>query len=175
MGLTERIIYGFHECNFGEMIIAQSDRGVCRLGFVREGETHKDVQAQLQDKFPNSSFLQNNTVADNLGRRVLRAWNDGRECNLDIDLRGSDFQLSVWNALLDIGRGYVCSYSEVAQMIGKPDAVRAVASAVGANPVSIIVPCHRVIQKSGKLGEYVWGEELKKTLLLKEGIPREKL
>ena len=114
-------------------------------------------------------------MADNLARRVLRAWEDGRESSIEVDLRGTDFQVHVWNALREIGRGYVCAYSEIAEMINRPDAVRAVGTAVGDNPVSIIVPCHRVVQKDGKLGNYGWGVELKKKLLIKEGVPRDKI
>jgi len=173
--LVERIIYGFYVCDFGEMVIAQTDRGICWLGFVLEGQTHSDVVAQLKQKFQGSSLLQNDTVADNLGRRVLRAWDDGREGGMEVDLRGTDFQIEVWRALMDIGRGFVCAYSEIAEMVNRPDAVRAVGSAIGANPVSIIVPCHRVIQKNGRIGNYAWGVDIKRRLLLAEGVSREKL
>ncbi len=173
--LVERIIYGFHECDFGEMSIAQTDRGICWLGFVQEGQTYRSVSADLKQRFNGSSLLRSDTVADNLGRRVMRAWEDGREGNIDVDLRGTDFQIDVWNALRDIGRGYVCSYSEVAEMINRPKAVRAVGSAVADNPVSIVVPCHRVIKKTGEIGNYGWGVDMKRKLLLKEGVSKEYL
>ena len=169
--LVERIIYGFYLCNLGEMVIAHTDKGICRLGFVLEGQKQNDILAQLKKKFPDSSLLQSNTVADNLGRRALRAWEDGREASLEVDFRGTDFQIEVWNALREIGRGYVCAYSEIAEMINRPEAVRAVGLALAENPVSIIVPCHRVIQKSGRLGNYTWGADMKRRLLQKEGVP----
>lgn len=172
---TERIIYGFHRCQFGEMSIARTDRGICWLGFVQNGKTHKDIEKFLQQKFEGASLLRNDMVADDLGRRAVRAWEEGRENEVKVDLRGTDFQVDVWNALRDIGRGYVCAYSEIAQMIGRPKAVRAVGSAVGDNPVSIIVPCHRVIKKTGDMGNYGWGAELKRKLLLGENIPKEML
>lgn len=174
-GLVERIIYGFHACDFGEMSIAQTDRGICWLGFVQNGRTHKNVLADLNQRFCGSLLLRNDTVADNLGRRVMRAWEDGRERSIEVDLRGTDFQIDVWHALMEIGRGYVCAYSEIAEMINRPDAVRAVGTAVGANPVSIIVPCHRVIQKSGHIGNYAWGVEMKRYLLTKEGVSKDYL
>ncbi len=173
--LVERIIYGFYNCDFGEMVIAQTDRGICWLGFVRKGQTHKNVETQLKQKFEDSSLLRNDTVAESVGRSVIRAWEDGHEKIVAVDLRGTEFQVAVWRALMDIGRGYVCAYSEVAEMINRPEAVRAVGTAVGSNPVSIIVPCHRVIQKSGKIGNYGWGVELKRKLLQKEGVPEKYL
>lgn len=170
--LVERIIYGFHVCDLGEMSIAQTDRGICWLGFVQDGRTHIEVLADLKQRFYGSSLLRNDTVADNLGRRVIRTWEDGRERSIEVDLRGTDFQIAVWRALMDIGRGYVCAYSEIAEMINRPDAVRAVGTAVGVNPVSIVVPCHRVIQKNGKIGNYGWGVDMKRRLLTKEGVPK---
>ena len=171
--LIEKIIYGFYVSDLGEILIAQTGRGVCWLVFVQEGQNHSDVALRLKHKFPKASLLQNDTVAEDLGRRTVRAWQDGRELSIDVDLRGTDFQVQVWQALRDIGRGYICSYSEVADMVERPDAVRAVGSAIGANPVSIIIPCHRVIQKSGQLGNYSWGAALKKRLLLEEGVAQE--
>ncbi|MCK5375175.1 MAG: methylated-DNA--[protein]-cysteine S-methyltransferase [Alphaproteobacteria bacterium] len=170
--LIERIIYGFYVSDLGEILIAQTDIGVCWLGFVLDGQKRSDAVAHFKHKFPKASLLQNDTVAENLGRRVVRAWQAGRESAIDVDLRGTDFQVEVWRALRDIGRGYICSYSEVADMVMRPDAVRAVGSAIAANTVSIIVPCHRVVQKSGQLGNYAWGAILKEKLLLEEGVPR---
>jgi len=168
--LIERIIYGFYTSSLGEMIIAQTDRGICWLSFVLDGETSGEALALMKHKFMGASLLRNDTVAEDLGRRVVRAWHDEREQSIDVDLRGTEFQKAVWLALRQIGRGYVCSYSEVADMISRPKAVRAVGAAVGANPVSILVPCHRVIQKNGTLGDYAWGKPLKRKLLLEEGV-----
>ncbi|MFP4098130.1 MAG: methylated-DNA--[protein]-cysteine S-methyltransferase [Alphaproteobacteria bacterium] len=168
--LIEQIIYGFYVGDLGEMIIAQSDLGLCWLGFVQEGGDRAGSFAQLKARFPEAALMQSDAVADNLGRRLVRAWQDGRERAVEVDLRGTDFQVEVWNALRDVGRGYVCSYSEVADMVMRPKAVRAVGRAVACNPVSVIVPCHRVVQKSGRIGQYAWGEDLKRSLLIAEGV-----
>ncbi len=173
--LVERIIYGFHTCDFGKISIAQTDRGICWLGFVLDGQTHKHVSADLKQRFEGSSLLRSDTVADDIGRQAMRAWEDGRELSVEVDLRGTDFQIDVWKAIREIGRGYVCAYSEIAEMINRPKAVRAVGSAVGDNPVSIIVPCHRVIKKTGEMGNYGWGVDIKRQLLTKEGVSKEHL
>lgn len=170
MGLVDKIIYGFYTSEFGEMCVAQTDRGLCWFGFVRDGQSYGDIQAFLKQKFSEFSLFRNDAVADNSGRKVMRAWHEGQEHSVEVAFYGTDFQIEVWRTLRDIGRGYVCSYSEIAQMILKPKAVRAVGAAVGANPVSIIVPCHRIVPKSGTLGNYGWGPSLKKKLLLAEGV-----
>ena len=173
--LVERIIYGFHTCDLGEISIAQTDKGICWLGFVLEGQTHKNILADLKQRFDGLSFLRSDSVADSLGPSVMRAWEDGRERAIEVDLRGTDFQVDVWKALREIGRGYVCAYSEIAEMINRPKAVRAVGIAIGENPVSIIVPCHRVIKKTGEIGNYGWGVDIKRRLLTKEGVSKEHL
>lgn len=89
--------------------------------------------------------------------------------DLPLDLQGSPFQLSIWQALLDLPQGQTCSYSELARRVGRPKAVRAVASACAANPVALLVPCHRVLRKDGQLGGYRWGLDMKRRLLQKEG------
>ena len=89
---------------------------------------------------------------------------------ITLDLRGTEFQKSVWRTLLDIPKGQVWTYGQLAQAVGRPMAARAVGTAVGENPVSLIVPCHRVVQSSGKIGNYGWGEALKRNLLLEEEV-----
>jgi AraC family transcriptional regulator of adaptative response/methylated-DNA-[protein]-cysteine methyltransferase len=101
--------------------------------------------------------------------QIIQAWDHDTLNDLKLDLRGTDFQKQVWEALLHIPRGQVISYGDVANDIGKPKASRAVGSAVGENPVSLIVPCHRVVQSSGGLGNYGWGVPLKKKILEQEG------
>lgn len=95
---------------------------------------------------------------------------EDRLADIPLDLRGTDFQISVWQALLKIPKGQVVSYGDVANDIGSPNASRAVGTAVGENPVSLVVPCHRVVQASGKLGNYGWGVGLKEKILKAEGL-----
>lgn len=169
----ERVIYGFYESELGTMLVAKTEVGICWVGFVREGEQKIDAVEALKKRFPKISLLQNDSVGDNLGRSIMRAWESDREKELDLDLRGTEFQKEVWLALMSVAKGFVCSYSEVAEIVNRPDAVRAVGTAVGANPVSLIVPCHRVIQKGGRLGSYAWGSELKEKILLQEGVSKD--
>lgn len=165
----EQIFYGFYRAPMGEMVIAKSSRGLCWLGFMVQGYKG-DGLSRMKAHFQNVEFIHDDAALKPLGDEVVRAWEEGREKDIALDLRGSEFQKSVWAALLEIGRGDICSYARVANDIGKPKAVRAVGSAVGENPVSLIVPCHRVVRSDGGLGNYGWGLDLKETLLREEGI-----
>lgn len=163
----EEIIYGFYDSAIGEMVLAQSDLGLCWLGFMVEGYKGNGFE-RMKRHFPDAEFTRDDLLIAALGDRVMDAWCAGREADIHLDLRGTEFQLSVWQALLNIKRGDVCSYGEIANDIGRNKAARAVGSAVGSNPVSLIVPCHRVVQQSGQLGNYGWGVDLKHQLLAEE-------
>ncbi len=127
-----------------------------------------DGYSRMLKHFPDAQFIKSNL--DELGDKIIKAWEQGRERDINLDLRGTKFQISVWKELLNINKGRVKSYGDLAKMVGKPKAARAVGSAVGQNPVSLIVPCHRIIQKSGKIGNYGWGVELKRQILDAEGV-----
>ncbi len=164
----EKITYGFYQSSVGEMVLAKTDKGICWLGFMVKGYKGDGLERMFQH-FKNADFVQDDADVQSLGDKVMQLWSEGREAELPLDLQGTDFQKSVWHALLHIKRGDVCSYGDVANDVGKPKASRAVGSAVGANPVSLIVPCHRVVQKTGSLGNYGWGLPLKQLLLEEEG------
>ena len=100
-------------------------------------------------------------MADTVKRIIF----DGYDHEIDIDLHGTEFQLKVWKEVMKVQKGETISYQELAERIGEPKAVRAVASAVAQNPIAMLVPCHRIIHKDGTIGEYHWGKELKKQLL----------
>jgi len=163
----ENITYGFYKSPLGEMIIGTTDKGLCWLGFMIAGYKG-DGLSRMKGHFKDASFRQDDKFIEKLGQEIISAWERGTEKEIMLDLQGSDFQKSVWRDLLNIKKGQVRSYGDVANDIGKPKASRAVGSAVGENPVSLIVPCHRVVQKSGALGNYGWGVDLKKRILERE-------
>ena len=167
--MMEKIVYGFYDSEFGRMVIAQTDQGVCWLGFMVEGHK-KDGLEELQKSFSKAQLMRSDSVAKSIGEMALNAWRADMISGVTLDLRGTEFQKKVWNALLEIEKGATKSYGDIAYAIGSAKAHRAVGTAVGQNPVSLIVPCHRVIQKSGAIGNYMWGTEIKRKILKEEGV-----
>ncbi|HPF78795.1 MAG TPA: methylated-DNA--[protein]-cysteine S-methyltransferase [Alphaproteobacteria bacterium] len=164
----EKITYGLHDTPLGQIVIAESSNGLCWLGFMvakDDGAYKGDGFSRMKEFFPNSDLVRDDKKTKALADRVMEAWDQDTLSDIKLDLRGTDFQKSVWKALLQIPKGQVISYSDVANDIGRPRASRAVGSAVGENPVSLIVPCHRVVQASGGLGNYGWGINLKEKIL----------
>ena len=169
-----RIRYGRHESPFGPCLIAMTDRGVCALEFLdpsmsgpgAEGSwSLADALDSLRRHWTWAEFEEDPAEAQRVGRlvfdRSLRA--EGEE--LRLHLQGTNFQVQVWRALLRVPEGCVVDYGGLARRIGKPKAARAVATAVGDNPVSVIIPCHRVLRRHGELGGYRWGLQRKLALL----------
>ena len=164
-GAGETIAWACRDSALGPLMMAATDRGVC---FVQFGEDQTALLAQLTNEFPNATLLPSQAQAS------LDVWVDALDNHLahnaprpelPLDLRGTAFQVLVWRFLLSIKDGDVVSYQDVADAIGKPKAVRAAASACGANRVAVLVPCHRVLRSNGDLGGYRWGLERKRALL----------
>ena len=155
-GLT--VYWGWFESPFGPAIVAGTDRGICGMGFASDmGEA-----AALQDlvgRWPFATFVEN--------PMMLRPWVQAAFGTGDAPLYliGAPFQIKVWEALMRIPTGHVTTYSEIAGAIGLPKAVRAVGTAVGRNPISYLIPCHRALRKSGGLGGYHWGLPVKRAIL----------
>ncbi|MCG3266868.1 bifunctional helix-turn-helix domain-containing protein/methylated-DNA--[protein]-cysteine S-methyltransferase [Yoonia sp. I 8.24] len=153
------IYWGWFDSLFGPALVMGTDRGICGLAFA--GETGPDAAMKdMVSRWPNARFLEN---AD-----ALRTWATaalGMTGETQLHMIGAPFQLKVWEALLRIPTGHVTTYSEIAQSIGNPKAVRAVGTAVGRNPVSLLIPCHRALRKSGALGGYHWGLPVKRAIL----------
>ncbi|MBE0593196.1 MAG: methylated-DNA--[protein]-cysteine S-methyltransferase [Gemmatimonadales bacterium] len=164
------IDYGFIPTPFGEGFVAQTERGVCGLAFVDAGG-RAGVLDDYRSRFPGARFRPAPTAADRTGRLIFRPRRPPQR--LILDLRGSNFQIKVWEALLRIVPGTLASYGDVAAAIGQPEATRAVASAVARNPVSYLIPCHRVIRSSGAFGDYRWGAARKKTIVAWEAARRD--
>ena len=156
------INYGWFESPFGEMLALATARGICGLGFANE-TGREAAEADLFSRWPNASFV---NAPEPMQPWVNAALTGTGEAKLL--LSGSPLQLKVWEALLSIPTGYVTTYSDIASKIGNPKAVRAVGTAVGRNPVSWLIPCHRALRKSGALGGYHWGLPVKRALLARE-------
>jgi O-6-methylguanine DNA methyltransferase len=157
------IEYGFHDTPFGEAIIGITDRGVCHLAFVIDGDKELAVK-KLKRAWENASLRENNGATEKTAAAIFDPVNR-KDQKLNILVKGTNFQVKVWNALLNIPMGSLATYESVANTIGAPKALQAVGSAVGANPVAYLIPCHRVIRKNLVIGEYHWGPERKKAML----------
>jgi len=156
-GLT--INYGWFDSAFGPALSMGTDRGICGLAF--SAEYGPDIaMSDLRSRWPKATYVENPDA--------IAAWTKsalGLSGDTKLHMIGAPFQLQVWEALLRIPSGHVTTYSEIALSIGRPKAVRAVGTAVGRNPVSLLIPCHRALRKSGALGGYHWGLPIKRTLL----------
>jgi len=156
-----QINYGIVQSPLGECLIANTDYGICKISFLANIGSI-DVIEELSLEWPEASLIENDADTQMLADRVFES--NGEEC-FEVLIKATSFQLQVWKSLLSIPVGKVCSYAEVAEAIGLPKAYRAVGSAIGQNPVAFLIPCHRVVQKSGALGGYRWGLKCKKKLL----------
>ena len=161
-GVTIR--YGLHASPFGKCLIAVTERGICHLGFVQTSEG--DAIDNLVTVWKNARMIEDNRTTAPLLEPIFDLNYRGKPLN--IHLRGSNFQLKVWEALLQIPTGAVTTYEGLAERIGQPTASRAVGTAVGHNPIAVLIPCHRVIRKVGEFGNYRYGASRKKALLARE-------
>ncbi|MCX6050571.1 MAG: methylated-DNA--[protein]-cysteine S-methyltransferase [Chloroflexi bacterium] len=167
-GAGLQIFYGRHATPFGDCLLAATERGICLLTFLDGEDAWKDALAELQVRWQaaiitecpertqpliEQIFSPNSNATQNVARPI------------NVLLHGTNFQIKVWEALLKIPTGAVASYDDVAQWIGQPSAARAVGGAVGANNIAYLIPCHRVIRKSGVIQEYRWGPTRKKAML----------
>lgn len=153
--------YGFGECVFGRALLAWTPRGLNFLGFCNEFPDEAAFD-DLRARWRQAEFRRDDRGASEWLDRIFA---DSRETPLALWLRGSPFQLKVWEALLSIPENAAVSYHQLARAIGKPGAARAVGNAVGANPIAWLIPCHRVIRQAGELGGYHWGVGTKRALL----------
>ncbi len=165
VGLVLR--YGFHPTPFGACLLALSERGICALWFVGEAGEGAAVE-ELQGEWRGAGLLEDQNATGGAVARIFdRPWRV-EEGRLPLFLRGTNFQLKVWQALLQIPEGAVVSYATLAGGLGMPAAARAVGSAVGRNPIAYLIPCHRVLRGSGEVGGYRWDSVRKKALLARE-------
>ena len=161
-GGTNLVInYCFAESPFGKIMVASTPKGICHIHF-EEDET--EALENLRKRFPNAAFQQ---ITDKFHQDALFIFQeDWKQLDkIKLHLAGTPFQLKVWESLLKIPTGTLSTYGDIAREIGKPNASRAVGTAIGSNPVAFLIPCHRVIQSSGKISGYMWGTT-KKTAII---------
>jgi len=160
VGLTIR--YGLHDTPFGKALIGITDRGICHLGFV--GSSEGDAVDALVANWQQARMIEDHQATAPLVEPIFDLRRRGNT-PLRLHLRGTNFQLKVWEALLRIPPGAVTSYQGLAEQAGRPGASRAVGTALGRNPIAVLIPCHRVIRKLGEFGNYRYGTIRKKALL----------
>ncbi|OMQ11036.1 methylated-DNA--[protein]-cysteine S-methyltransferase [[Flexibacter] sp. ATCC 35103] len=159
------INFSFAESPFGNIIVASTSKGVCFMAFAEDEETGFE---DLKNKFPNATFSRKLDLAQQNALFIFQ--NDWSKLpEIKLHLKGTDFQLKVWETLLKIPMGQLSTYGSIAQKIEKPNASRAVGTAIGSNPVAFLIPCHRVIQASGTFGGYMWGNTRKTAIIGWEG------
>lgn len=162
-GVGLKIEYGFHTTPFGEALLGQTSRGICFFAFLEMSERKEKLQ-ELKLAWPKAELVlsskKTKVAASKLFRKSRR--------KISLLLKGTPFQLKVWEALLKIPEGALLSYGDIARQVGKPHASRAVGTAIGQNTVGLLIPCHRVIRESGVVGHYRWGTERKSAILAHE-------
>lgn len=158
-GTGIEISYSHADTPFGQILVAATRKGVCHIGF-----DDADGLSDLKGRFPQAQISEKSShFQEDVVRLFTREWHDFESVKLH--LRGSDFQLKVWEALLKIPSGQLTTYGNIARSIGKPNASRAVGTAIGSNPIAFLIPCHRVIQSSGHFGGYRWGTPRKTAMI----------
>lgn len=166
------IRYGRHDGPFGRFLVAATERGVCRIAFEQQGEN--PVEA-LADAWPNARLAEDEAHTWRIAGEALAHGIDGGDSPIRLWARGTNFQIKVWEALLRVPAGRLVSYGGLARAIGKPRASRAVGQAVGANPIAVLIPCHRAIRASGRFETgYRWGSARKRALIAWEAARRER-
>jgi AraC family transcriptional regulator of adaptative response/methylated-DNA-[protein]-cysteine methyltransferase len=162
------IRFAIGECSLGAILVAQSERGICA---ILMGDDPGVLARDLQDRFPPARLVGGDAAFEQLVARVV-GFVEAPQVGLDLplDVRGTAFQERVWRVLQNVPSGETLSYTELAQRIGAPKAVRAVAGACAANALAVAIPCHRVLRNDGALSGYRWGVERKRKLLEREAL-----
>ena len=158
------IQYGFHDCPFGRALILITSEGLAGLAFADHGK-EKSALADMIARWPEATYVESQQATAAYAKRIFESERWKPDQPLKIVFIGSGFEIRGWETILRIPFGKASTYSDIACHIGKPKAARAVGSAVGKNPISFVVPCHRVLEKSGGLGGYHWGLTRKRAIL----------
>jgi AraC family transcriptional regulator of adaptative response/methylated-DNA-[protein]-cysteine methyltransferase len=165
LGRNMRISYGLADTPFGRALIASTPRGVCHLAFIESG-TEAAVSGELRGSWPRAVLTRDDAEAAQLAARIWsRAPGGACATPVRLTVKGTNFQLKVWQALLELGSERATTYGALARAVGVDRGARAVGQAVGANPVAWLIPCHNVLCKSGALGGYHWGADRKRAML----------
>ncbi|NTX00427.1 bifunctional transcriptional activator/DNA repair enzyme AdaA [Myxococcus sp. CA040A] len=166
-GLT--VHHGVHVSPFGECLIAVCERGICGLHFLT-GASEAQALAELRAQWPKATFVESIWETAPWVERIFPEAPPSGRTPLSVLVKGTPFQVQVWQALLRVAPGEVATYEDLARAIGKPKAVRAVGTAVGGNSVALLIPCHRVLRKTGVFGDYRWGPARKQVMLAWESL-----
>lgn len=161
------LVYGFHASPFGEALLMATPRGVAGLAFVNEdaGKSRGEALDDMLRRWPKAIAVEAPEQTAPLVAQIFRPEGWQRDAPVRLVLIGTDFEVRVWQALLKIPMGRAVSYADIARHLGQPTASRAVGTAVGRNPISFVVPCHRVLRGDGNLGGYHWGLTRKRALI----------
>ena len=165
-GESLSIHYQFEDTLFGEVLIASTHKGICALTFV---DDQADALNKLISQFPQAVFIEQSDVFQHSALAILQH-HPNQLAQIKLHLKGTDFQLKVWQSLLKIPMGQLSTYGQLAKAIDHAKAARAVGTAIGSNPVAFLIPCHRVIQATGALGGYEWGSVRKTAMIGWEGV-----
>ncbi len=166
-GSADELWFGTVLTSLGAITVIGAGDCLCYLGFDEGRSIDK-----CRRFFKSADFIVDMKRAEKMVKTVMKIWTGKSVDTVNMMINGTSFQKSVWQALMKIPTGHAVSYGTIAHHIGKPKAVRAVGTAVGANPVSLLIPCHRVVQQSGKIENYGWGNAMKQTILKQEvGMP----
>lgn len=166
LGQNVQITYGYGCTPFGNALIAFTKRGICYLGFIDNNE--QTVFQRFKELWANALLLEDNEKA----KEALDSVFIKKDKKFNLYVKGTNFQINVWKALINIPNGSITTYTDLAKYINQPTAVRAVANAIGSNPIGYLIPCHRVLGKSGAMTGYRWGIERKKILVAYEAIKK---
>ncbi|EOZ9432130.1 methylated-DNA--[protein]-cysteine S-methyltransferase [Acinetobacter baumannii] len=155
--------YSVETSPFGDLLVVSSDKGICSVRFVDHSE---NIQEIVKQYFPKAQLKNHSPIwHQQIAQWFRQDFSEHLQQKLPLNLAGTPFQLQVWEALLTIPEGQLRTYQDIAEQIGKPKAVRAVATAIGQNPIAYLIPCHRVIRATGMVGEYHWQKGRKLALL----------
>nr|WP_262463050.1 methylated-DNA--[protein]-cysteine S-methyltransferase [Acinetobacter pittii] len=155
--------YSVETSPFGELLVVSSEKGICSIRFI---ETHANIEQLIKQYFPKAQLKNQSPIwHQQIAKWFEQDFSEHLQQKLPLNLAGTPFQLQVWEALLTIPEGQLRTYQDIAEQIGKPKAVRAVATAIGQNPIAYLIPCHRVIRATGMVGEYHWQKGRKLALL----------
>lgn len=162
-GQPDELWFGTVKTSLGNMTVIGAGDALCYLGFI---ETRSIVKCRKF--FKEADFVIDMKRAEKMVKSIMKIWKGDKNTPLTIMVGGTPFQMKVWQALMKIPTGHAVSYGTIASSIGSPKAVRAVGTAVGSNPISLLIPCHRVVQQSGKVENYGWGDAMKQGILKAE-------
>lgn len=162
LGKGLKLTVGQSNSPFGPMYLCTTPKGINSLEFENEGLSYERWRHEIANLYPNANIVESHPEIELLAERLIAVHRHGH--GIALNLLGTPFQLQVWQALMHLPVGHLATYQQVAKFIGNPKASRAVGSAIAKNPVGFLIPCHRVIQATGELGQYRWNSTRKKAL-----------